>query len=1006
MPKKSKGRGNRGRGRGNNGQDHQQPRPGRSENGVAAVVSDREEKRSLDDEESERTLEKTPGPSHRTSSSRSQESADTALSKEQESEEKKPIPSARTQDERPGPSEISFRPQTSPFVKPVGNAEKCEQTRKPCAASPAPEGKTLQPPSCGTVTSGLEEGQEVANLAAKLGSSLSTQDSRASSSDSVRPPKRPDFGKAGRPIALQANFFRLTFSPKLTCLYHYDVEITPNKCPKDVKRDVVNEIVRNHKDTFNGHQPGFDGEKNLISFIKFPSPAELEVTLPGVDGGKDRKFQVKIQFAKSVNFANLKEFLSGKQNGKTVQDTVQALDIVLRQIPSNHFKPIGRSFFPMDGQSRPIGEGCEVKFGFYQSVRPSEWKVMLVNIDVSAKGFYKSQPVIEFVCETLGVRDLDDRRIQIDREKLKKAISGVKVETTHSATMKRKYTVWGVSNLSAEKLQFEIEDEASKRRTKTTVARYFFDTYRLPLRYPHLPCLQVGQKRDRFLPMEVCTIIPCQKRHLSEQQTANMIRSTARPAPERQKNIQLWAQEMIGRSGEYLKDQFQTSIDPRMVLVQGRVLPAPQLKLGKALIPHDGSWDMRNQALFKSARVDMWGLVCFARCNEDQLRNFCHRMSSVSNGEGMEMAAQPAVVTFGRRPEEVERLFFDCLKRSPALQLIMVVLPGSDKKLYSEVKRVGDSVIGIPTQCVQVKLVLQAKPQVCANISLKINAKLGGTNHVIDDSVKPVFSEPTIVFGADVTHPSPTENGIPSIAAVVASMDYHASKYHARVRAQTHRSGGGAQEIINDLAEIVRELLIEFYRANKGRKPSKILFYRDGVSEGQFDQVLVHEVRAVQEACMKLEKDYRPRITFVVVQKRHHTRLFCENDRDASGRARNVPPGTTVDSGITHPYEFDFYLCSHYGIQGTSRPTHYHVLYDDNNFTADSLQELTYQLCHVYARCTRSVSMPAPAYYAHLAAFHARVHVTNGNSSGSVDLEKCARAIRVNDKMKGAMYFT
>ena len=57
---------------------------------------------------------------------------------------------------------------------------------------------------------------------------------------------------------------------------------------------------------------------------------------------------------------------------------------------------------------------------------------------------------------------------------------------------------------------------------------------------------------------------------------------------------------------------------------------------------------------------------------------------------------------------------------------------------------------------------------------------------------------------------------------------------------------------------------------------------------------------------------------------------------------------------------------------------HYHVLYDDNNFTSDSLQQLTYQLCHVYARCTRSVSMPAPAYYAHLAASRARVHVTNG----------------------------
>ena len=252
----------------------------------------------------------------------------------------------------------------------------------------------------------------------------------------------------------------------------------------------------------------------------------------------------------------------------------------------------------------------------------------------------------------------------------------------------------------------------------------------------------------------------------------------------------------------------------------------------------------------------------------------------------------------------------------PGLQLIMAILPERDKQIYPEIKRVGDNVIGIPTQCVQSKHVHRTNPQVCANIALKINSKLGGINHVIDPGVKsPVFREPVIIFGADVTHPSPTENGIPSIAAVVASMDANATKYCARVRAQNHKSGKGAQEIINDLAVMVKELLIEFYKANRKLKPSKIIFYRDGVSEGQFDQVLVHEVRAVQQACIMLEKDYRPRITFVVVHKRRHTRLFCENQRDEVGKARNVPPGTTVDSGITHPYEFDFYLCSHYGIQ-------------------------------------------------------------------------------------------
>lgn len=61
--------------------------------------------------------------------------------------------------------------------------------------------------------------------------------------------------------------------------------------------------------------------------------------------------------------------------------------------------------------------------------------------------------------------------------------------------------------------------------------------------------------------------------------------------------------------------------------------------------------------------------------------------------------------------------------------------------------------------------------------------------------------------------------------------------------------------------------------------------------------------------------------------------------------------------------------------QGTSRPSHYHVLWDDNRFNADELQTLTYQLCHTYVRCTRSVSIPAPAYYAHLVAFRARYHL-------------------------------
>ncbi len=40
------------------------------------------------------------------------------------------------------------------------------------------------------------------------------------------------------------------------------------------------------------------------------------------------------------------------------------------------------------------------------------------------------------------------------------------------------------------------------------------------------------------------------------------------------------------------------------------------------------------------------------------------------------------------------------------------------------------------------------------------------------------------------------------------------------------------------LKDVVKELLIEFVRANKGTKPARIIFFRDGVSEGEFLKVL------------------------------------------------------------------------------------------------------------------------------------------------------------------------
>ncbi|XP_047513556.1 protein argonaute-2 isoform X1 [Pieris napi] len=841
-------------------------------------------------------------------------------------------------------------------------------------------------------------------------------------------PRRPNLGHEGRPIMLRANHFQISMPRGF--VHHYDVNIQPDKCPRKVNRDIVDTMVHCYNKIFGTLKPVFDGRNNLYTRDPLPignDRVELEVILPGE--GKDRVFRVTIKWVAQVSLFALEEALEGRTR-QIPYDAILALDVVMRHLPSMMYTPVGRSFFSSpEGYYHPLGGGREVWFGFHQSVRPSQWKMML-NIDVSATAFYKAQPVIEFMCEVLDIRDINDQRKPLtdsQRVKFTKEIKGLKIEITHCGTMKRKYRVCNVTRRPAQMQSFPLQLE-NGQTVECTVAKYFLDKYKMKLRYPHLPCLQVGQEhKHTYLPLEVCNIVPGQRciKKLTDMQTSTMIKATARSAPDREREINNLVRRANFNTDLYVKE-FGLTISNNMMEVRGRVLPSPKLQYGgrvsslggQQALPNQGVWDMRGKQFFMGVEIRVWAIACFApqrTVREDALKNFTQQLQRISNDAGMPIIGQPCFCKYATGPDQVEPMFKYLKSTFVQLQLVVVVLPGKTP-VYAEVKRVGDTVLGMATQCVQAKNVNKTSPQTLSNLCLKINVKLGGINSILVPSIRPkVFNEPVIFLGVDVTHPPAGDNKKPSIAAVVGSMDAHPSRYAATVRVQQH-SENDRQEIVHELSSMVQELLLMFYKSTGGFKPHRIIMYRDGISEGQFIHVLQHELTAVREACIKLEAEYKPGITFIVVQKRHHTRLFCADKREQSGKSGNIPAGTTVDLGITHPTEFDFYLCSHQGIQGTSRPSHYHVLWDDNHFGSDELQCLTYQLCHTYVRCTRSVSIPAPAYYAHLVAFRARYHlVEKEHDSGEGSHQSAcsedrtpgamARAITVHAATKKVMYF-
>ena len=211
-----------------------------------------------------------------------------------------------------------------------------------------------------------------------------------------------------------------------------------------------------------------------------------------------------------------------------------------------------------------------------------------------------------------------------------------------------------------------------------------------------------------------------------------------------------------------------------------------------------------------------------------------------------------------------------------------------------------------------------------------------------------------MIIGADVSHPAPGASAL-SLAAVSVSMDKPAARYLAAVE-----SNGFRVEMITPtnihgmLAPLIQHWMST---VSNGKLPEHVIYFRDGVSEGQYRDLLKNEVADIKKVFDNIARGLPlPKFTVVVAEKRHHIRFFPTRG-PASDRNGNPVPGVLVDKDVTHPFENDIYLCSHAAIQGTARPTHYQILLDEANMDVDHFQTLLYSHCYQYQRATTPVSL-------------------------------------------------
>lgn len=838
--------------------------------------------------------------------------------------------------------------------------------------------------------------------------------------------RRPDSGGVeGKPIALLANHFLVQFDPSQK-IFHYDVEILPNPS-KEVARMIKKKLVHEHSSLLSGALPAYDGRRTLYSPVEFQdNRLECFISLP-LSETNHKIFRVNIKLVSKFDGKAPTDYLNrGIEYELTPlpQEYIHALDVVLRENPTDKCLSAGRSFYSasMGGGTKEIGGGAVALGGFFQSLRPTQQGLAL-NVDFSVTAFHESIGVLPYLQKRLDfLRDLSRERgrglTNEERNEVEKALKNMRIFVRHRDTVQR-YRVYGLTSDATEDLSFPDRDGTSIR-----LVSYFKDHYGYDVKYRHLPCLQVSRRKPCYLPMELCVICEGQKflGKLSDDQTVKILKMGCQRPRERKAIIDTVMKGPVGPTGGDQGKEFKLQVSREMTKLTGRILQPPKLKLGNGghvrnLTPfrNDRQWNFLDSHVFESSRVERWAIVSFGGSPDQkssiprfvsQLCQRCEQLGIFLNNKTVISPVYEPMHVLGNA--KLLELKLKKIHRSASgnLQLLICVMERKHKG-YADLKRIAETSIGIVSQCCLYLNLGKPSSQFLANLALKINAKVGGCTVALYNSlhsqIPRLFREedPVIFMGADVTHPHPLDDSSPSVAAVVGSVNWPAAnKYVSRMRSQTHR-----QEIIQDLCAMVGEILDDFHQELR-QLPKRIIFFRDGVSETQFYKVLEEELQAIREACSRFP-DYEPPITFAVVQKRHHARLFkCETENQLLDE--NVSPGTVVDTVITHSREFDFYLCSHWGVKGTSRPVHYHILWDENGFTSDEVQKLVYNLCYTFVRCTKPISLVPPAYYAHLAAYRGRLYLEQSDSSASISRASPPKAVplpKLSENISKLMFY-
>ena len=736
-----------------------------------------------------------------------------------------------------------------------------------------------------------------------------------------------------KPVGVYANLFEMKFTKEIK-MYQYPYEVIPeiSKDNMKIRKELFIEPQRQLKAKYGLYLIDSDSMYSLekvddINVVKTSLRLKNEVN----------KYEIKINKYLNPTVINEKDAMKSEIQKHFIELIVK--DILLANPNIERFKD---TYIMLDRvETLNIDKFSSVNFypGFRTSFVETD-KGMFLNVVLTHK-FIRNKTLLDYM-KNFG--DLKKKSIQED---INMELKGRSFKVDYA---KRNYIIDEIDfDLNPVNKKLNYEDKTINH------IEYYKKAYNIDIKNKDQPLIIVRKKDSKsiyFVP-ELCYLVGIDESDTTNKKFMKKVSECTKMDPtqkvlETNEFIQLLQDKTEDKkthmSSKKKSDHYGIKITPLKDLFPAYYMKQPQLLDGTGQV-----FDKYNKEIKLDKNIiNKVKWVLFYEDNYDENEKYLLKDFKDASGKyGIKLENPLKVkIPYGAEVDEWIReanKYFGEEKREYDFALFLL---GENIYIYPQLKMHSLCHNGYISQVVKVDTLYNDKiKNICSNILIQINAKLGGSLYKIQID-KALAGKKLMVIGVDSSKHKDKNNYGTGIA-MVATINDSLSNFYSE--SKIVKINDMKDQFHLCISNFIENALKVYEKNNNGKKPDWIIIYRQGVSKEQKEK-LKPEIREIDETCSNQNIPYY----YIFVNTKSTFKFF---EKDKNGKYSNPQSGLLVLDGVINHNNFEFYIQPQYVNQGSATPTCFHVAYGNLNFP-ELIPKFTYDLCHLYSNWQGSVRIP------------------------------------------------